>query len=223
MNSGAPQPRDAWKTDALSRVEARRTAVLVIDLQHDFCSDKGALAAMGSDVSPCRAVADRIVEFLPKIRDAVGLVAFFRLVYDIPSMSEAQRERLLRNGKPVICDPAGLGSELAVTPGSKDLVFIKHHYSAFSNDEFREVLRKREITTIAVSGVDTHICVEGTVRQGYDLGYRMLVLSDLIGTRASELDQHDSSLALCDRYFAITLNSNSFLQILGSHTAALAV
>jgi ureidoacrylate peracid hydrolase len=69
------------------------------------------------------------------------------------------------------------------------------------------------ITTVAVAGVDTHICVEGTVRHGYDIGYRMLVLSDLVGTRQSELSRHEAALALCERYFGLTLQSDRFLEL----------
>ena len=152
-----------------------RTALLVIDLQIDFCSDDGALAALGSDVSPCRAVANRIAGFLPTIRADVALTAFFRLIYDPEKMSESQRERLIRNGRPIICAPESAGSELFIKPVPGDLVFTKHRYSAFSNDQVCRLLHERSITTVAVVGVDTHICVEGTVRQGYDLGYRMIV------------------------------------------------
>lgn len=95
-----------------------------------------------------------------------------------------------------------------------DLVFTKHRYSAFSDHQFRLLLRERSITTIVTIGVDTHICVEGTVRQGYDLGYRMIVLSDLVATRQSELARHENSLALCGRYFALVLESDSFIELL---------
>jgi len=78
-------------------------------------------------------------------------------------------------------------------------------------------LRERLITTVAVTGVDTHICVEGTVRAGYDLGYRMLVLSDLVATRRSEFARHENSLALCERYFALTITSDRFVQMCQSN------
>jgi ureidoacrylate peracid hydrolase len=158
-------------------------------------------------------VAERIAQVLPSIRGIVGLVAFFRLVYNLDDMSEAQKERLLRDGKPVICRPESEGSKLVITPALDDLTFVKHCYSAFSNEQFHNLLRQRLITTVAVTGVDTHICVEGTVRHGYDLGYRMLVLSDLVATRQSELARHENSLALCERYFALTIESSAFVEI----------
>lgn len=196
----------------LSTVDPRHTALLVIDLQNDFCSDDGAVAAFGSDVSPSRAAAERVALFLPKVRRILGLVAFFQLIYDTDKMSDAQRERLLRNGKPMICMAGSRGAELFVTPSSGDFVFTKHRYSAFSNERFRSLLRDRSITTVAVAGVDTQICVEGTVREGYDLGYRMIVLTDLVATTRSQLARHQNSLALCERYFAVTVPSHVFIE-----------
>jgi ureidoacrylate peracid hydrolase len=207
------QSIDIWRAGVLSKVLPERTALAIIDLQIDFCSERGALAALGSDVSPSRAVADRVTKFLPRIRGRLGLIAFFQLVYDPAHMSEAQRERLLRDGKPVICAPEGGGAELCLSPELDDMVFQKHRYSAFSNSEFRQVLHDRAIDTVAVAGVDTHICVEGTVRHGYDLGYRMLVVSDLVGTRRAESARHENSLALCERYFGMVVDSQILLQI----------
>jgi ureidoacrylate peracid hydrolase len=204
--------RDEWRSIVLSKVDPRCSALAVIDLQNDFCSDKGALALLGSDVAPCKEVAYRIGEFLPKVREQMGVVAFFRLVYDVEKMSESQRERLLRDGQPVVCAAGSIGCELFVRPAPSDLVFTKYRYSAFSSQEFLDVLRARSISTVVVVGVDTQICVEGTVRHGYDLGYRMLVVSDLVATRSSELARHENSLAICERYFSITLQSGEFVR-----------
>lgn len=219
--SAPPKPTSPdWKISVLSKVDPRHTALLVIDVQKDFCSEGGALAALGSDVSPCRAVAARIADFLPAVRGTVSFVAFFQLIYDIEKMSEAQRERLLRDGKPVICAPGSPGAELFIAPAPKDLVFIKHRYSAFSNQRFCNLLQERSITTVVVTGVDTQICVEGAVRHGYDLGYRMLVLSDLVATRRSEINRHENSLVLCERYFALTVDSGTFLQLLRTRSSS---
>lgn len=217
MTASSKFSYDVWKGSVLSKVEPQRTALLVIDLQKDFCSDDGALAGFGSDVSTSCATAERIAQFLPCVRGKVAFVAFFRLVYDPNKMSEAQKERLIRDGKPIICSPTSTGSALVITPSEEDWIFVKYCYSAFSNQEFQSLLRKASITTIAVTGVDTHVCVEGTVRHGYDLGYRMLILSDLVATRRSELARHENSLALCERYFALTIESSTFVQMCQSN------
>jgi ureidoacrylate peracid hydrolase len=224
MNA-ATRKYDEWKAAALRNVDPQHTAFLVIDLQTDFCSPNGALAALGSDVSPSAAVADRIKSFLPQVREELGLVAFFKLVYEPTKMSPSQRERLLRDGKPLLCDPRTGGCDLVISPGPSDLVFSKHRYSAFTNQQFCELLVERSIQTVVVTGVDTHICVEGTVRHGYDLGYRMLVVSDLVGTRASESARHEHALSLCDRYFSILIDSRTLLTVVreASNTSTMTI
>lgn len=213
--SNSPKPEwNAWKEGVLSKIDPRRTALAIIDIQRDFCSADGALALLGSDVSPCAAAADRIAEFLPRVRNHIPLLAFFRLVYDPSCLSDAQRERLLRDGRPVICSPDSSGSDLFISPGPGDRVFTKHRYSAFSNEQFCHALHADSIDTVAVSGVDTHICVENTVRQGHDLGYRMIVLSDLVATRRSEFSRHENALTLSERYFGLVIESEQFLNLL---------
>ena len=157
---------------------------------------------------------------MPNVRGFVNFVAFFRLVYELDEMSDSQRERLVRDGKPIICVRGTLGSELFIAPDEGDPVFVKHRYSPFSNAAFAQLLKDRLIENIAVSGVDTHICVEAAIRHGYDLGYRMIILDDLVGTRRSELDKHEYSLALCERYFALRLESQDFLSVLRNSSHA---
>ncbi len=206
-----------WKARILSSLDPRRSVFAVIDVQNDFCSKEGALAQRGSDVGPCAAVAEKIQMVLPRFRSILSGICFFRLVYDPARMSEAQRERLVVDGKPVICAPEGGGTNLfLVTPIPGDIVLVKHRYSAFSNDSFCSLLASRQIGTVIVAGVDTHICVESTVRHGYDLGYRMIVLSDLVATRRSDIARHENSLKLSERYFGIVTTSAELLEIWGA-------
>lgn len=95
----SPETAD-WKRKILSALDPRHTALIVVDLQNDFCSPRGALALRGSDVGPCTAVAERVAGALPDLRGIASTVAFFRLVYDPTEMSSSQRERLLSGGKP---------------------------------------------------------------------------------------------------------------------------
>jgi ureidoacrylate peracid hydrolase len=220
MNAVRPE-YEAWKAGVLSKVDPATTALIAIDLQRDFCSTDGALAALGSDVSPSASIVSRLEGFLPQVRPLVNFVAFFQLVYDPAEMSEVQKERLIKNGQPVVCRPNTRGCDLILTPTQDDLVFVKHRYSAFSSLPFQALLKERRIETVAVVGVDTHICVEGSVRHGYDLGFRMIVLSDLVATRRAEASRHDNSLALCERYFGLTMDSDAFVTMCDAHRRAL--
>ena len=221
MKSQAKPASEIWKAGVLSKIEPAHTALLIIDLQRDFCSDDGALAALGSDVSPCQAVANRIANFLPEAR---GQVAFVKLFSNSSiKLMRCRRHNvsvLSATAKTVICVPGApvLNCSLSQFPG--DRIFENIVTAHFSRRSLPAVVeRLRSITTVAVAGVDTHICVEGTVRNGYDLGYRMLVLSDLVATRRAESNRHENSLALCERYFALTVDSGSFLELLRTRSS----
>lgn len=196
----------------LHGLDPQKTVLFVIDVQNDFCSRTGALAALGSDPTPAAKIAEEIAVALPKIRSLIQRIFFFRLVYDPTKMSAAQKERLLRDGKPILCSPEGDGTKLfRVSPEKDDIIIVKHRYGAFSAAELCDYLISNQIENIVVTGVDTHICVEGTIRQGYDLGYRMIMLSDLVSTRASELPAHEHSLFQCRKYYAIVTTSGNLL------------
>src|SRR5258707_1682961 len=76
MNAVRPE-YETWKAGVLARVDPATTALIAIDLQRDFCSTDGALAALGSDVSPSASVVSRLERFLPSVRPLVNFVAFF--------------------------------------------------------------------------------------------------------------------------------------------------
>lgn len=202
------QPR-GW---ALHGIARERTALAVIDVQQDFCSGSGVIARGGDDVSTCSAVAERLAAALPQFRRLIDCVCFFRLFYDPPQMSTAQQERLIVAGRPVICDPDTSGVEYyLISPEIRDYQFVKYHYSAFTVDSFRSLLASRDIETVLLSGVDTHICIEGTARHGYDLGFRIAILSDLVGSSVANRDLHIRSLEVCAKYFALVVESTSLL------------
>jgi hypothetical protein len=75
MTSVAKSDSNAWKSEALSSVDARHTMLFVIDIQRDFCSPDGALAALGSDVSPCTEIAARIFR---KCQPSSDYLPFYR-------------------------------------------------------------------------------------------------------------------------------------------------
>jgi ureidoacrylate peracid hydrolase len=63
------------------KVRPHHTALIVIDVQNDFCADQGAMAQEGRDVSAAQAMADRLPAILSAARAAGVLVVFVKNVY----------------------------------------------------------------------------------------------------------------------------------------------
>lgn len=203
-----------WRNSVIENIRPGRSLLAVIDIENDFCSPGGAFARMGADVTECAIVAKRIAQATDILRPLLNRIAFFRLVYEPAAMTAVQRERLLEDGSPRICDPHGSGTNFyVVLPSPEDLVYTKHQYSIFSVNPFLEYLAVHAIENIILAGVDTHVCVESAARQGYDLGYRMVVLSDLVATRASAQASHDDALVTCEKYFGLVMTSEDLLKL----------
>jgi nicotinamidase-related amidase len=87
--------------------------------------------------------------------------------------------------------PTGRESRLhpgvAVVPGAPKIV--KEHFSAFFATGLEEYLRRQGITDLVVCGVMTHLCVDTTVRHGFMLGFRSIVISDACCSKNREYHQ----------------------------------
>ena len=86
-----------------------------------------------------------------------------------------------------------------MSPEDGDLVIEKHRHSAFAGTELDQILRDRGIRTVAVAGVQTHVCVESTLRDASARGYYVVVAGDCVGSY--DRDLHDKTLRCVDMHF----------------------
>lgn len=165
------------------------SAVLVIDCQVDFCLPEGRLGELGRDFSPILAMLQRLPVFLDQVR---------RL--GIPVI-------LVRTEGNVLCRPGSHGAELCVTTSPSDRLITKTSFDAFEATRLAADLRNLGVHRLAVTGVDTHVCVESTVRRAKDLGFVVDVVSDLVATRGENSQMHAQSLRVMGKYFACITES----------------
>ncbi len=166
-----------------------RTALLIIDMQRDFLEPGGFGETLGNDVSrlqsavaPCRAI-------LTAARDAGMLVIHTREGH-LPDLSDAPPAKIARGAPSLrIGDPGPMGRILirgepghdivaALYPAAGEIVIDKPGKGAFYNTDLDRLLRERGIDNLLVCGVTTEVCVNTTVREGNDRGYRCVVLAD---------------------------------------------
>jgi nicotinamidase-related amidase len=107
-----------------------------------------------------------------------------------------------------------------VTPADGEKVIMKDEVSAFNGTELLEFLRAEAIDRLVICGMQTHMCVEGAVRAGYDLGFECVLVEDACATRAlswgdSEIDAagvHASTLATLKGGYAAVIDTGTFLK-----------
>ena len=99
-------------------------------------------------------------------------------------------------------DLVGLLPSLArfCPPGT---IFDKNTYSPWINGNLHRILTRQQVTTLAVSGGETDVCVLATVLGGIDLGYHVILVEDAVCSGADET--HDASLKLLGDRFSVQL------------------
>lgn len=158
--------------------EQTATALLVVDVQNDYCHQNGALARAGFDVSGVAAMMPNLHNLLDAAHACEMPVVLVQTSHDSSTDSSAWRDRAGGKMKEV-CRPGTWGSQFfQIEPVPEDILITKSRYSAFVNTKLDLVLRAREIKTLIVAGVATNVCVESTVRDACMHDYRVVLASD---------------------------------------------
>jgi biuret amidohydrolase len=178
------------------------TAILVIDMQADFCATGGYMDRLGYDLALLRAPIEPIRRVLAVARPLGYLVVHTREGYR-PDLADVQPWK--QGDRIEIGDPGPLGRalirgepgwdfipEMAPQPGEP--VFDKAGYGAFALTDVDGTLRGRGVAQLVLTGVTTDCCVQSTLREALDRGYDCLVLEDCVA--ASSPLHHEAALTL---------------------------
>ncbi|HUO00934.1 MAG TPA: isochorismatase family cysteine hydrolase [Bradyrhizobium sp.] len=166
-----------------------RTALVIIDMQRDFMEPGGFGETLGNDVSQLARAVRPIAAVLSAARQA-GILIIHTREGHLPDLSDAPPAKVERGTPSLrIGDPGPMGRILIrgeaghdiipeLYPIDGEIVVDKPGKGAFYATELGEVLQHRGIENLLVCGVTTEVCVNTTVREANDRGYRCIVLSD---------------------------------------------
>jgi len=191
--------RHAMTTDDMRQMLARSvtpasTALMVIDVQNDFCAQGGYYDKTGADISASQPAIDRLVGFIDQARAAGVRVIFVRCDYDPVYLSETQIARRKRMGWDLpYCRPGTWGAEFyKVAPKPGETIVTKHRYDGFHGTDLEVVLRANKVQNLLFAGVATNVCVESTLRSAYMRDFMAVLVSDCCAARDARA--HDSAL-----------------------------
>ena len=223
------------------KLEAARTAVVVVDMQNDFTAEDGMFARAGIPVAAIRAAVEPTARSLEAARRAGMKIVYLKMQFE-PNLSNAGgpdapnrlRHLALGVGEAVVA-PDGSPSRVlikdtwnteilaALAPESGDIVIPKHRFSGFFETNLDAILKEHGIDALVFTGATTSVCVESTLRDAFFRDYRCLLLADCTAEPlGSDFPQsnHDATLRLVETFFGWVSDSQTFVQALAREPLA---
>jgi ureidoacrylate peracid hydrolase len=197
------------------KVRPEHCAILIIDVQNDFCAEGGAMHREGRDVSLVKAMVPRLAALLDAARAAQVPIVWIRNVYNTgPNwyLSEVWLEQAHRRRRGAylsipVCEPnAWNGDFYQIKPLPEEAIVTKHRYGAFESTDLDLVLRSRGIRAVIMTGVATNVCVETTARQAFLRDYYVVFTSDCTATYSQA--EHDATLHNIDSFFGAVVTAD---------------
>jgi len=210
-------------------VDTDKAAIVIIDMQRDFLEAGGFGAALGNDVSRLQAAVEPCRATLAAAR-SLGMLVIHTREGHRPDLSDAPPHKVNRGdpnnrigargpmGRILVRGEPGHDIILELYPQPDEPVIDKPGKGAFYQTDMELMLRNRGIDTLFVCGVTTEVCVNTTVREANDRGFRCIVLSDCCASYFPQF--HEAGLAMIKAQggiFGSVAGSEAFLTSLAPH------
>lgn len=208
-------------------VDAHKSALLIVDMQNDFCTKGGWLDSMGIDVSPNRKPIEPLRRTVEGFRSQGMPVMWANwgvrkdLANISPSLLHAHNPRgeVAGLGRAVPGTRSELllqgswGAEVVdeINPGTRDIHVVKHRFSAFWDTDADAILRNLGIKTLFIGGVNIDQCVMTTLEDANFLGYDTILVEDCAATTSPEYCTQ-STLFNVKRLYGFVTRSDAILE-----------
>lgn len=211
--------------------DLHHTAIIVVDMQNDFCHPDGWLGHIGVDVTPARTPIAPLQALLPALRsadvpvvwlnwgnrpDKLNLSPALMHVYNPHGNGVGLGDPLPVSGAPVL-EAGSWAADVVdeLTPQAGDIRVNKYRMSGFHDSELDSILRNLGITTLLFAGVNLDQCVLCTLQDANFRGYDCLLLEDCSATTSPDYCR-DATLYNVQQCFGFVVNAAQLQQQLES-------
>lgn len=186
---------------------AADAAVVVVDVQNDYCDPDGVQGRVGRQVRDIDGTVDRTAALLARAR-AAGVPVIFVTTVSGPETDTPQWVSRYSPERPQCCRKGSWGAELyRLRPEPGDEIVEKSRHSAFTNTPLHELLQRLERGTLLFCGVATDICVESSLRAAICLDYAVGLIADCCGSYSEEA--HGRGVASARALRALVVESDA--------------
>ena len=194
------------------QLNSSNTALIVVDVQNDFCHNQGVFSKYKSvTLDQVEQAISNLSILIEKCREYNLPIIFIRTIHSAWTDSPSWLKRMEGAGEKMqICRPDSWGSNFFnVAPEEGDCVITKHRYSAFIGTDLDLILKSQGVEYILVTGVATNVCVESTARDAYHRDYNVILIEDCCG--AYDTAEHAATLNNISKFFGIVTSSETLL------------
>jgi ureidoacrylate peracid hydrolase len=201
-------------------------ALVVIDVQNGFVSKGGSYDQLGMSISHYQQAVPKISQLIATCRDA-GIPIFYTqavreqsgidLLTKVHKILPKSREERIR--KKPICVRGTWDADIVdeIKPAPEDHVVVKRRDSAFHDTEIGVWMKSLGVDTLVFCGIDTSICVEASLRDAFNNGYDVILISD---ATASGIPKHfESTLEIVRDYYGLVMDIATFSKYLPQKAA----
>lgn len=197
-------------------------ALIVVDMQNGFVSKGGSYDRLGMNIDGYRKIIPKIKELITFCRNN-GIPIFYTeavressgidLLTKVHRLLPLSREERLKI--PICIRGTWDGQTIdEIKPTEKDQVVIKRRDGAFQDTELRVWLQSEGINTLVFCGVDTSICVETSLREAFNIGYDVVLISD---ATASGIQKHyETTLERVRDYYGVVATVDRFYAMINN-------